>query len=240
MPHQPRIRWTSSQLRQLRRDVSVFNRARTMAIKKDPAIEQFLPQKLNVKQLREEITTRQELKELTDKVDYEVAYQFEVFEQPGGGHILRSELELARQLAVKSNQLKAREAKKRGLKPPKPKEMLDLEQADLMPVRTDVENVHAKNWARYVASVEAKSDPSYFAWEAQSYKDQYIESMWKALGATEDVLEIEEFIKNIPADEFVRAAREDEVLRIRYLYANNPSEVEAIKKDIREHWSSYR
>lgn len=240
MPKQPTIRWTKAQIRELRRDVSVFNRVRTLAIKKDPSVEKFLPQKLNVQELKAQIKSRQQLKNLTNKVNYEVSFNFELFEQPEGEKILKSELELTRSLAKETNRLKEKERKRRKIKAKQFNQMGTFEQAELKPVRTDVENIKAKDWARFRELVEAKSTPEYYKWEAEAYKEIYIETLWDNLGATEETLELVEFIQNIPAQRFVDAARDNEKLRIRFIYPNDPAEVIDIRQQLLENWALYK
>ena len=224
-------------MKELYRDVRLYNSLRTQAIKKDPTIEQYLPEKLNVHELREGIATRKELKALTAYVDQERRYKFNVVYTPSGNILTERELEETRALVNIANREKRKAAKRRGIKPNG--QMGSEAAAELRPTRTDVENISRENWAKFRASVEAKADPDYYQWEAETYKQNYIETIWAQLGATEDVLEIVEMLEKIPAETMIAAGKHDPRLLIGFIYPNDPDEVEHIISELKTAWSAY-
>lgn len=233
----PKIRWTQAQVKELYRDVRLYNSLRTKAIKKDPAIEQYLPEKLNVHELREGIATRKELKALTAYVDQERRYKFNVVYTPSGNILTERELEETRALVNIANREKRKAAKRRGIKPTG--QMGSEAAAELRPTRTDVENISRENWAKFRASVEAKADPDYYQWEAETYKQNYIETLWGQLGATENVLEIVEMVEKIPAETMIAAGKQDPRLLIGFIYPNDPDEVDYIISELKTAWTTY-
>lgn len=237
----PQIRWTKNQLRELYRDVRAFNAARTKAINRGEN-ENFLPKKLNVKELRKTITTAKQLKELTKDVDRSLYYKFETVTLPGYRVILREELERVRGVAELANKTKSKIAKQRGIKQKSNKQMGTIQQNDLLrPFKTDVENISGDNWDKFVQTVEARATPDYYNWEAEQYKEQYIESMWRTMGAGEEMtLELQELIEQIPAETILQGARDDPRLKISFFYPPDDAKLTLQKIEVLKGlWANY-
>lgn len=239
MPERPKIRWTPAQLRQLRRNVSAYNAARTRAIKGDPGIVDFLPPKLNMKEEKARIKSRQDLKLQTLDVNRELKYKFQVVDLDNGEKRLRSELENVRGLVERANRIKKQVAKERGVEQPRPGRSGSFQQQDLAPFRTDLENISGKDWERFVAMAAARADKSYYTWEAEQYKEYYIEQIWKAMGAQEETLELVEFIQTIPAEVMIRANRLNTKLTIEFLYDWKEEDLNDLRTALWEEWANY-
>lgn len=235
----PKIRWNKAQTAELYRDVRAFNAARTRAIKKNPEVAKFLPEKLNVQDLRQSIKSRQELKALTADVNRQLKFKFETTQLSDGTIITRKEFEDVRALVEIGNETKRKVAKQRGVKVRESGRMGTEQQSDLALFRTDIENISGKDWNRFRRVVESKLDGEYYSWEEEAYKEQYIEVLWAQLGPGEDTLEIAEMIAKIPARVMLQAARENPEARIGFIYPNDPDEVSLLKNRLKTIWSSY-
>lgn len=235
----PKIRWTKAQTAELYRDVRAFNGARTKAIKKNHEVAQFLPEKLNVQELKKSIQSRQELKALTADVNRELKFKFETTQLTDGTIITRKEFEDVRSLVEIGNRTKKKVAKQRGVKVRQPGRMGTEQQSDLALFRTDIENISGEDWNRFRRVVESRLDEDYYSWEEDAYKEQYIETLWAQLGPGEDTLEIAELLEKIPARVMLQAARDNPEARIGFIYPNDPEEVTLLKNRLKTIWESY-
>lgn len=235
----PKIRWTKAQTAELYRDVRAFNGARTKAIKKNPEVVQFLPEKLNVQELKKSIQSRQELKALTADVNRELNFKFETVTLTDGTIKTRKEFEDFKTEIEIGNNVKKRVAKKRGVKTKPPGRLGTEEQFDLALFRTDIENIPGNDWARYRKVVESKLTEDYYNWEDEQYKENYIEGLWRNLGPEEDTLEIAELLQKIPARVMINEARNNPIARISFYYLNDASEREHIVNRLKALWSNY-
>lgn len=185
------------------------------------------------------IQTRQDLKLQTLEVDRELKYKFQLVEMADGGKRLLSELENVRGLVETANRIKRQVAKERGIEQPRPGRSGTFQQQDLAPFRTDLQNISDRDWDKFVAMVAARADKSYYTWEAEIYKEHYIEQLWKTLGAEEDTLELVEFIEKIPAEVMIRANRANPKLTLEFLYDWKKEELEDLKEQLWEEWKVY-
>lgn len=185
------------------------------------------------------IQTRQELKLQTLEVDRELKYKFQLVDMADGRKMLLSELENVRGLVNRANKIKKQVAKERGVEMPRQGRSGTLQQQDLAPFRTDLENISARDWDRFVSMVAARADKSYYTWEAENYKEYYLEQIWKALGAQEDTLELVEFIQTIPAEVMIRANRLNAKLTIEFLYDWKEEDLNDLRESLWEEWSKY-
>lgn len=185
------------------------------------------------------IQTRQELKLQTIEVDRELKYKFQLVDMTDGGKRLLSELENVRGLVNRANKIKKQVAKERGVEMPRPGRSGTFQQQELTPFRTDLENISTREWDRFVSMVAARADKSYYTWEAENYKEYYIEQIWKALGAQEDTLELVEFLQTIPAEVMIRANRQNAKLTIEFLYDWTEEALNELREGLWEEWSTY-
>lgn len=243
MPTERPIRWTKNQVKELYRDVRVYNASRTKAIKKNPELAKYLPPKLNIDWTKGAIATRDDLKELTREVDRELKYKFETVTLPGGDVKLKSEVEKVRTLAEMANREKEKVRKQRGIRKKPVGEMGSVSETDLgVPFRTDIENIHSKDWDKFVKTVELRSTPSYYRWEENQFKENYIEAIWRAYGATEETLVLVELIEKIPASKMLRAVKADARLTIQEIYPDvldTGDQIQERFNDVMNRWNDW-
>ncbi len=68
MPRQPKIRWNTNQKERLKKTVKRFNAKIAREAKKSNIASEYLPKKLNIKELRQSITTAKDLNLLEKSV----------------------------------------------------------------------------------------------------------------------------------------------------------------------------
>ena len=239
MPGQPKIRWTKAQIKELYRDVRAYNTARTRALKGDSGLVNFLPEKLDVKELRSRIETRSQLKTLTSMVNRELKYKFEV-EQVPEGYVLKSRADNLMALVEKSNRLKKTIAKERGIKVSPEGTIGTMKEAELKPFRTDILNIPYRDWEKFERVVAQKSTRDYYSWEAELYQQNYIEALWRVIGATEETLEIVEMVQSLKPEIFYRATLNNPDLKIDFIYDHKEKEIAILIERLREGWSNVR
>lgn len=185
------------------------------------------------------IQTRQDLKIQTLEVNRELKYKFQLVEMADGGKRLQSELDNVQGLVERANRIKKQVAKERGIEQPRPGRSGTFQQQDLAPFRTDLQNISDRDWDKFVAMVAARADKSYYTWEAENYKEYYLEQIWKALGAQEDTLELVEFLQTIPPEVMIRANRLNAKLTIEFLYDWREEDLNDLREALWEEWSAY-
>lgn len=223
MPKQYNIRWRTQDYKNLSIAVRTFNAKRTRLIKQVPELEAFLPKKLNVKEIREEITTRREFNERIASIKRFQKKDATKLVKVSQGDIRTQYEKREIELAIrKINRARAKRLKEINASP-ETGTIGVVERNNLKPKQFNPKNINS--WEQFVKSVHKQSNPNYYIESDYRYLETYKSAVKDFLGEyAKDVLNE---LKNVGAQRFVIVSLKDPFLTIDYLYDPNDMEEKA-------------
>lgn len=219
------IKWRDSDRAQLASRVRVFNAKRTRLIKQVPELEEFLPAKASVKELKEQIATRSDYNMVIKRLNrFLVKGAENMVTTEGGVRTTKYELKET-QLAIRNiNQRRAKMRAEANVSTYKGT-MGSLKDMNLRPLKTKAEKISPEMWKKTRESLKNRTLDSYYAEHDKMYKDNFLQAWEDAYGGSKEAERIKKRLKDIPSDVLVNMYYYDPNLQIGFLYA--PSEEEA-------------
>lgn len=265
MSKQSKIRWQKTDTEELSRAVKNFNAKITRIEKKNPELKNALPERMSARQLKEMITTRQDLKRelnslkrFTDKTNVigitkDGEYQgIEIIESPNNYNTKittwqRKEINrrlptINRRREERLKMLEERDVISRGDKQGYKKGHLGLGRAELLELKPMAGLTPGMNEAAIkmkYKSVLAESQRDFFTAKDFRAKENYIKGLNNNF-SPEDVKEIAETIKNMPIDKFLDTFQSDPDAKFSELYTPNQREYKKAVKLIKSVWMPNR
>lgn len=225
------IKWREQDIKKLRSEVQRFNSKRARLIKKNPALEEFLPAKVSMKNLSESIETRRDfnntVNSLTRFMKKDAA---EPVITPQGIFTTKYELRELKNRVRTINIRKTYERKKANVSTEKGT-MGTIEAMNLLPKQFNPEIITPRDWGRFKQSVEKQSKGKYMQNKYAGYKRNYIAGAYSVFGSGAD--EIAGLLENVSPDIVVRWYYDDPILSIDFIY--DPQEAEFKRQLIIEH-----
>lgn len=234
MPQRSGIRWTDAQIKQLQRDVRVFNTMLTKATKADPNIVQFLPPKLSVADLKRNIKTATQLKDVTAYVERAKKSGFNIVTTPGGVTDISFNLEELKRKIKNINKERAKRSKTLESN----RRLGKAVEVELKPKREDVENIKAQNWSSFVESVEHQSDPNYWKWRYQRYKEGYLLALYNEFGGYPGYDELANYVKGIDPKVMWEKGVAHYATEIQFIYEHSVEAKARVIQEILNAWKS--
>ena len=230
----PNIKWRDSDNKKLAEEVRKFNAKRTRLIKKLPEMVDFLPEKLSVKELREQITTRKDFNREIKSIERFMIKGSEkpIISQTG---IKTTEWE-KKEIALKVRRINLQ--RKRELEQAAPSTekgtMGSVRANNLQPKKFDIDKIKKSDWEKFVESVEKQSRANYQGEKMQKYKENYLRAILDNLG--EAGKELFEYVSRLDAAFIYNNYYDDPILQIGF--TSDPLPVETIAESALEHWQA--
>lgn len=225
------IKWSKTDSKNLASAVRSFNAKRARLIKKDPTLEQYLPDKVTVKELKGEVITRRDLNKTLNSLERFKRKGVENLVQSEAG-VITTRYEL-RELQLKVriiNQRKAAELKRANLSTEKGT-MGSIRSNNLKPKKFNFKTMTPGNWEKFVESVKKQSSAKYDYEKLQRYKENYLNALERVFG--EQGKDLIERVSKIDARILVDAFYNDPVLQVDFIY--DPHEMALVIDQINEH-----
>lgn len=219
------IRWCKQDITTLSKAVRNFNAKIKRVTAKNPYIADIQPQKLSLKQLRQDIQTRQDFKRvLTDIQSYSIRGAENPYITKKGVNITNYEKEkIDRQFKLIN---KARKAEIRKYQPSEyrgTKQLIETE--NLKPLQNTIERVLPRDWAKFTQNLEKQVISGYTKAKQELYKSNYIQAIRNNLGGNSRLINI---IQRIPADLLTELLFKNPILHIDFIYS--PEDAEEIEE----------
>lgn len=221
------IKWRKSDIAELGTLVRKFNAKITRVSKKNPTVVEFLPERLNVKDIQERITERKDFNNLKKSVARFMQKGAENLVTLQNGIVLtkyqKKELEIQRGII---NRKQARAHKEAGEL--QPGRMGTIEQWANR-ILDKVEDIKQENWKSYVKRLERQSQEAYYVRRDDTYLANWTQSLFTVFG-DQWALEILDATKDIDRNKLLKATIENDALSIGFNY--DLTELEAKKERI--------
>lgn len=225
------IRWRKSDESRLRKSVQRFNAKRTRIINKYPSMQEYLPDKLSIKDIKADITYRTDFNKRLNSID---RFMKKGAEKPiltdKGIKTTRYE---AKEIGIKVRAInirKANERKKANVSTEKGT-MGTIKANNLLPKKYNLENIKKTDWDKYKETVEKLSKNSYYADRDEKYKENYIKAFKTIFGekGNDTLRRLEE----MSTESISRAYYDDPILQLDFIY--DPIEADSKLEAIGEH-----
>lgn len=233
MPRVSPIKWNDNQRALLSKQVKRFNAKLTREAKRSPEKAQFLPPKLSVKELKQQIKTSKDLRLFSSKVDRAFKPKaFDLIMSKNGVITTQYQVQELKLDVRRINQARKREAEKANVSTEKGT-MGTIEANNLRPKRFDFDNIKPKDWDKFVESVEKQAMvDSYNLEKILKYKEDYLRSVQDLLGSYGR--DLYEFVSKLPADFIYGKFYDDTLLQISFI--SDPIPAREIAESALEAW----
>lgn len=229
------IRWRDSDRKALANAARKFNAKRTRLLKQVPELEDFLPEKVNVQDMKKSVKTRRDLNNLLKSLDRFLVKGAEkpIVTKEG----VKTTQYQKRELQIKVNAINARRRAELKKAAPSTEKgtMGTIRENNLLPKNADINKVKKSDWAKYVESVEKQSKDSYSDERIESYKKNFIKGLENAFG--EKGNNLKQLAMQLSGDTLMEMYYNDPVLQIDFIY--DPLEMQVKIEAMEEHLQEY-
>lgn len=229
------IKWRPTDEKELAKTVRKFNAKRTRLIKQVPELEDFLPAKKSVKEIRNNITTRQDFKREINSIERFMRKGAEkpIVTKEG---IKTTQYE-KRELQIKVQQInKRRKQELKLLNPSIEKGNLHtVQELNLAPQKFNLDKMKKADWEGFKRRIDKQSRSSYYNEKYERYKENYMKGIENVFGiAGEPIIEL---VKKMTGEQLTEAFYNDVVLEINFIY--DPIDMQAKIDAIIERLNKY-
>lgn len=218
MPKTYNIKWSAKDAKKLSGKVRSFNTKRTKLIKLVPELEDILPPRANVNELRESILTRNDLNKVLARLDRFLIKGAEDTITTEGG-IVTTKYQI-NELKIQQRTINQIRAAKREKADPSTLRgtMGSIKKMNLRPKTLDIDKAKKESWDNIVNTYEKQSMDKFYKEHDELYKENYLIALEKVYGSFAGYKEVEELVKNLPANTVVDMYFFDPNLQMDFLY----------------------
>ena len=235
MPRQSNIKWRTKDRQQLSKVVRQFNAKLTRTLRKHPELKPYLPERLTVQGLKEQIKTRNDFNREVNSAKRFLKKGVEMPYTSESG-IKTTEWE-RREIGIKVgviNRRKARERKAADVSTYKGT-MGSIRENNLLPKKYNIDKIRPSDWDKFVESVEKQVASTYSTEKQSRYKANYIKGVQNIFSPA-DAQAIISIVSRIPDEEFTQLFYDDPVLQLDFVY--DPLEAHFKAEQVMEHLSA--
>lgn len=253
MPRYHRIKWRESDQQELKRVVRNYNAKITRIAKKNPQIENVLPEKISVAQLKEIINTRQDLKrELNALKRFSKRGSEQIVEVPGTDYNLKitkwQKTEMNRRIAIINKRRERRLQEIENLDMTSRGEKLGYKRSDLgMGKATEVSLKPMNAFTRRMSQSDLKwkwkgilkeSQSDYFTQKDFRLRENYLKALKENYNEN-NIKDVIDTISNMDIKEFLQKF-EEEGGTLEFAYPPNKEQEKAYVNALKSTWMPER
>nr|DAO26671.1 MAG TPA: DNA terminal protein [Caudoviricetes sp.] len=235
MPKRYNIKWHESDEKELAKAVRKFNAKRTRLLKQVPELEDFLPDKLNVQDIKRETKTRSDFNKTLNSINRFMRKGAEkpIVTEQGVKTTQYEKNEL--QIKIRTiNQRRAAERKRANVSTEKGT-MGTIQANNLNPKKVDINKVKKSDWKKFVESVEKQSKDIYQKEKYDRYKENFIKGLQNAFGEKAD--QLVSMVEQIDPATLTQMYYDNPIIQIDFIY--DPIEMQAKIEAMEEHLQGY-
>lgn len=235
MPRQYNIKWRTKDRQQLSKVVQQFNAKLTRTLRKHPELKPYLPERLTVQGLKEQIKTRNDFNREVNSAKRFLKKGLEMPYTSESG--IKTTVWERREIGIKVgviNRRKARERKAADVSTYKGT-MGSIRENNLLPKKYNIDKIRPSDWDKFVESVEKQVASTYSTEKQSRYKANYIKGVQNIFSPA-DAQAIISIVSRIPDEEFTQLFYDDPVLQLDFVY--DPLEAHFKAEQVMEHLSA--
>lgn len=245
MAKQYNIRWRDSDRDQLRRAINNFNAKLRRVRKKNPEMEQFLPQPIRRKDVYDAIETRADFNRTINSLRrFSKRGAEEPYVSKRGAKMTkwaktefkRKEREVNRRKEKERKRIEAKEVKIGGKSTGVTRaEMGTLKQNELKPSHKNPENMSQKEWELAMGNIDQALNRTANREKMEAMRENYIKGLREG-GFLDADPELEKLIRGVDAQKFYETVELDETAT--FIFYRDPIQFQARADKIRESWEN--
>lgn len=237
MSKRPKIKWRKSDIKKVSSTVRRFNAKITRTLKKHPDWAPFLPERLNVGELRKGIYSRQDFNRELKSAERFLRKGAEMPIMSQGG--ARTTAWAKREAIISTQTVNRKRARERKLADPSQFKagMGVIKANNLLPKKFRFDKMSQRAWEMYVKTVNAQIHSNYNQSIIDKYKENYLKNIDIHLSGAMNTEILKDLIKDIPAETMYNAYYDDPVLQIGF--TSDPLQADQIVNSAISHWSKY-
>lgn len=221
------IKWRRKDRTLLSNTVRQFNSKLTRTLKKHPEFESFLPDRINVNDIKSGIKTRADFNREIKSYRRFLKRGAEMpIVSASGIKTTKWEKKEVGYKVAQINRNRTRERKRANVSTYKGN-MGTIQANSLNPKQYDINTINPSRWKEFVRGVDKQIMSNYFGEKNKLYKENYIKAL-NNIFSPNDANIIVEAMQDISADDFINLYYADPVLELEFIY--DPKDVE-IKRD---------
>lgn len=229
------IKWRKTDEQKLAKAVRKFNAKRTRLLKQVPELEEFLPQKLNVKDIKNDVKTRRDFNNVINSIERFMKKGAEkpIVTKEG----IKTTVYQKRELEIKVRAINARRAAELKKAAPSTEKgtMGSVREKNLSPKKYNLDKIKRSDWDKFVESVEKQSKDSYSAEQYDRYKENFLKGLENVFG--EKGQNLINIAKQIDPETLTQMFYDDPILQIDFIY--DPIEMDLKIEAMEEHLNEY-
>lgn len=228
------IKWRSSDEEELKRVVKNFNNKLSRVLKKNPEIADYLPERVSYKNLRENITNRQEFnREIKSLSRFSKRGSEQIIRGKSGARTtVWEKKEVGIQVAVinrertrKRKELESMEATSRGQKLKQTRsQMQSIRMNELNKKKFNFDKIKKGDWKKYVETVKRQSHPDFQSEADYNLRKNYIKGLIEVFGDSDETNDLIETINNMDIEDFITTFYKEQEATVDFIY--DPLEAE--------------
>ena len=236
MPKSNNIKWREIDQKKLSNTVRKFNAKRTRLIKIVPELEEILPKKVNVQNIKSNIKTRNDFNKSIASLERFMKKGAEKVTVTKSGvrttKYQLDELKIQHRIINLQRKAKRKEAKVSTSKGT----MGSINTRHLTPKKNNSQNIPKNMWQNYIDSVQKQIYDTYYEGKSNMYRDNYFKAVMINLG--EDFAnELREITNNISNEDFYKAYYANPDLQPEFYYSMEEQEMK--KTIVLNAWNDY-
>lgn len=220
------IKWRDVDRKELAKMVRKFNAKRTRLIKQVPDLEEFLPAKVSVSTLKEEIYSRSDFKKTIKRLNRFMEKGAENMVTTKSG--VRTTKYQVREFKINKaiiNRKRSQMRKEADVSTYKGT-MGAIKDMNLRPKKLNVQKIKKSMWAEIVQNFERQSMDKYYVEHDDLYKKNYLKAFTDAFGGSSQATALRKEIESLPPNVIVDMFYYDPNLQIDFLYPVDDEEAE--------------
>lgn len=230
------IRWRKKDRKKISNTVRKFNAKITRTLKKNPDWEQYIPDRINVKDVTKMIETRQDFNRILNSYERFMKKGAEMpFTSQKG---IQTTMWEKREVGIKVaqiNRARTMETKKANVSTYKGT-MGTIESNNLKPKTYDINKIKPREWGHYIKTVNKQVKSKYKDSKIEKYKQNYLRTIRENLGYGQKANELYDFVLGLDATLMYDVYYDDPILEIQFI--SDPLPADTIAEKALEHWKS--
>lgn len=214
--HTSNIRWRNSDIKKITNVVRQFNAKRTRIINSNPSAQNYLPQKVNVTELRANIQTRKDFNRIIKSLSRFKQKGSETPVENSNGLVL-TKYEL-NELRIKVRSINIRRAYQRKLADVSiyKGNTGTIAETNLQPKKFNFDKLNHNTWTKFNQNVEKQLQTNYFNDRAYEYKQNYIKALYTMFNSEADYAV--ELVNKIDGNVLAQAYYDNTILQLDFIY----------------------
>lgn len=211
------IKWRDKDIKKLQTRVRAFNAKRTRLLKQVPELEDFLPAKQNVKDLKNNIYTRRDFNNTIKRLNRFMAKNAtDVIVTKEGVKTTKYQLNEIRIQTQRINQIRGAERRRANVSTERGT-MGSVNRMINRDKKVNVNEIPKEAWESFTTKLNEMSMDYYYQMRSDIYKENYIKALRDNLGSYSD--DIVDIINTMPSEELVSLYYLEPELQLDFAYS---------------------